>query len=309
MLEKERSLQQKEIEINERVARLERAEAEASRRFRSIDGNREPDATLSETDLLRLELDNLKREVRRNRTLAVDQSRHLPSPQIKIKEIVETIPQFNGHNISVMQFSRACKRALEMLPHPVYPETEANLVRMIRMRLQGYAYLVVEDETILTIEKLKDVLKAAFMPSSTLNYYRGALSNLHKGPDKHVLDYISRAKDLKQAILEEELKNHGDHLNEIEKSRIDYDALECFINGLPPEYRLSLKIEGCRTLTEAFNILIHVNQQLKRDAELAREQAKTRIPSTHVAIAKRTPCNICGKSGHTDDMCWRKPKT
>lgn len=308
LLDKERALQQREADINERFVKLERAEAETSRRFRTIDLDKEPETAMSDIELLRLELDNLKREIRRNRTPAVDHSRHLPSPQIKLKEIVDSIPCFNGHNISVLQFSRACKRAQEMLPHPVSPETEANLVRLIRMKLQGHAYIVVEDEPISTIEKLKDILKTAFMPSRTVNYYRGALANLHKRPDEHVLDYISRAKDLKQAILEEESKIHGDYLNEIERTRIDQDALECFTSGLPPEYRLPLKMEGCRTLTEAFNVLININQQLERDVERIRNQARNRIPATNVAVAKRVPCNICGKSGHTDDTCWQNPK-
>lgn len=307
LLEKEKALQQREAEINERFAKLERIEAESSRRFRTIDPDREADAMKTDTELLRLELDNLKREIRRTRTPATDYSRYPPSSQIKLKEIVDTIPLFNGHNISVLQFSRGCKRALEMLPHPVSPELEANLVRLIRMKLQGHAYLVIEDEPISTIEKLKDALKAAFMPSRTVNYYRGALANLQKKPDEHVLDYISRAKDLKQAILEEELKIHGDYLNEIERNRIDHDALECFTNGLPPDFRLPLKMEACRTLTEAFNTLIHINQQLERDMERSRNQARTRIPATNLTIAKRVPCNICGKSGHADNMCWLKP--
>lgn len=307
LLEKERALQKQEAEIKERYIKLERAEADCSRRFRTIDSDREAGVALSDTDLLRLELENLKREIRRTRTPAADYSRQSPPTQIKLKEIVDTIPLFNGHNISVLQFSRACKRALEMLPHPVSSDNEANLVRLIRMKLQGHAYLVVEDEPISTIEKLKDVLKAAFMPSRTVNYYRGALANLCKRPDEHVLDYISRAKDLKQAILEEELKIHGEYLNEIERSRIDHDALECFTSGLPPEYRLPLKMEGNRTLTEAFSTLIHINQQLERDAERSRNQTRIRIPATNVTIAKRAPCNICGKSGHADNMCWLNP--
>lgn len=312
LAEREVAVRAREIEIQKRWTVLQ--ELETPRRFRVLDATGEAetithDATstprgIAEVETLRAEIDSLRREIRRGRTPAADSWRNMSTPHIKLKEIVDTIPQFNGHNISVLQFTRACKRALEMLPAPVSPDLEANLVRLIRMKLQGHAYLVVEDETILTVESLRDLLKTTFMPNRTVNYYRGALANLHKKSDEHVLDYISRTKDLRQAIMEEEMKVRKEYFSEIEKCRIDDEALESFINGLPPEYRLPLRMEDCTILTEAFGALIRINQQHERDIERSRMQTKTRTPTANIAIAQRAPCNLCGKTGHIADRCW-----
>jgi len=113
----------------------------------------------------------------------------IPSPT----SALELIPKYDGHNIPVWQFARACKRARDSIPFV----DEAHLVHLIRNKLTGHAYLAVEDETHYTIEKFLDSLKKTFGTGRSSNYYRGQLSINYKKPNEHILDYIGRVKDLR----------------------------------------------------------------------------------------------------------------
>jgi len=251
---------------------------------------------MSELEALRAEIETLRREIRLSQP---NYQRPTWSPTVKLKEIVETIPTFDGHKPSVLQFTRACRRALTMLPVPTPPEAEENLVRLIKSRLQGHAYLVIEDEQVATIDGLCEALKEAFLPNRSTNYYRGELHNLYKKPSEHVLDYISRTKDLRQAILDVEVRTFGNRHTVADRDRIDHEVMDSFINGLPPELRMPLRLEPCRDLNEAYRALVKVNQLTERDAERARTV-------TSMQIAPKKTCTSCGKLGHLETDCWAK---
>jgi len=63
-------------------------------------------------------------------------------PNSSIRDALELVPKFDGHNMPVLQFARACKRAKELIPLT----NENHLVRLLRNKLIGHAYIAVEDE-------------------------------------------------------------------------------------------------------------------------------------------------------------------
>lgn len=82
-----------------------------------------------------------------------------------LRDALELVPSYDGHSIPVLDFARACKRVNKLVPST----NKAYLVRLLRNKLKGRAYLAIEDEMHDTIEALKFV----FRPGRTLNYYRG----------------------------------------------------------------------------------------------------------------------------------------
>ncbi|KOC63612.1 hypothetical protein WH47_02493 [Habropoda laboriosa] len=52
------------------------------------------------------------------------------------------------------------------------------------------------------IAALCNRLKNIFGPRHTVDHYRGELTNIYQGINEHVLDYISRVKDLRTAIID-----------------------------------------------------------------------------------------------------------
>jgi len=224
----------------------------------------------------------------RSSTFPLSQASTPMYPKSYIRDALELISKYDGHNIPVWQFARACKRARDSIPFV----DEAHLVHLIRNKLTGHAYLAVEDETHYTIEKFLDSLKKTFGTGKSSNYYRGQLSINYKKPNEHILDYIGRVKDLKSAIIEGDQTVLKRQLVIDEIALIDSFALESFYEGLPREFRTELKAEGYAGLTDAFAKAIAINKRLEKD-EFRAQNRNTRsceglpspLPSTPPGVS------------------------
>lgn len=220
----------------------------------------------------------------------------------KLKEITETIPRFDGYNISVLQFSRACKRAMDLfLEHPSR-EIEAMLVRRIRAKLDGHAYSVTEDQELQTVEQLVGLLKAAFQPAKSASHYKGQLANIYMKPRERVLDYTERIKELKQAIIEAETKESGE-LGDHQRRRIECEVLDALENGLPEEYELRMKHERYHDLTTAANALLRISRALERNRARTGKEGPREISRIHAITSEKIICTSCKEIGHMAKDC------
>ena len=219
-----------------------------------------------------------------NRTNIPDQD---PTPQIKLKDAIETVPTFNGHNIPVEQFARACNRAKVLVP----PQAEPQLARLLRNKLQDHACLAVEDRVFDSVNDLIKQLKRTFSPAKTSDHYRGELANIIKGTNEHVLEYISRVKDLRFAILEEDRDYYRDFARDHPED-LDRLTLDSFVDGLPPHTRTRLLQHNFDTLDEAFELAVLVDKKIDRDRQRFSEPKAPKII-----------CQICNKAGHEALSC------
>lgn len=221
-------------------------------------------------------------------------------PKSYLRDALELVPKYDGHNLPVWQFARACKRAKEAVPSV----DEALFVRMLRNKLSHHAYLAVEDENHLTVEKFLDSLKRIFGSGRSSNYYRGQLSMAYKKPNEHILDYIGRVKDLRTAIVEGDQTNLDRTLNETELATIESFALEALYEGLPREYRTELRAEGYSSFQDACSKILVINKRLEREEARNRNTRNFRdnsLPSNATRIPQRDPPNSSnGQSNHPD---------
>lgn len=170
-------------------------------------------------------------------------------PKVSFREATEYVPSFDGYNIPLTQFTRACRRARETIP----PHSEHNLTKLLINKLRGRAYYAVEDEPCDTVAQLVDLLNGAFGSPQTIDQYRGELSAIYLKPHEHVLDYISRVKDLRTTILDTERRLRG-QLNLHFLAEIDQLTSRSFCDGLPLEFRLQMRTDKYMPHTEAFAI-------------------------------------------------------
>lgn len=184
----------------------------------------------------------------------------------RLRDALETIPAFDGYKIPVHQFCRACLRAREMLPSHL----EVSLIQMTVNKLQGHAFLAVEDLTFVTVADLCEHLKNTFAPVKSLNQYRGELGNIFQKTNEHVLDYIARVKELKMAVREGEEKLQGSLTQSVEEN-LKAEVLEAFVRGLKPEIALRLKVEGL----EDFDKAVLKTVQLSKIIETEKARYKT----------------------------------
>lgn len=156
-------------------------------------------------------------------------------PQISFRDVLEKIPWFDGQNMPLLQFLRACLWAKEIFP----PSSEKILTRLLLTKLRGRAACVVEDEVCESITQLSDLLNSAFGPLKTIGEYRGELSSIYIKRGENINDYISRVKDLRFLILDMERRTRGSLTDEI-SAEIDALTAHSFCEGLPLNIRIQL---------------------------------------------------------------------
>ncbi|XP_068994137.1 caldesmon-like [Neodiprion pinetum] len=217
----------------------------------------------------------------------------LAEQSISVKDALAVVPKFDGKNITVMQFNRACKRALEM----VTPSLEGYLTRLIRSKLADRAYAVIEDESFATLQGLLDKLTEVFAPIRSANHYRGELGQLYKYADEHVLDYIGRTRDIKTGLIEAERRKNRE-LTNAEIIRLDEEVCEAFVGGLPSDCRNAVLIKGYSNLKTAYERAIDASKALELDRDRARSRGASRAESNNAE-----PCKHCGRSNHLTDQC------
>lgn len=202
------------------------------------------------------------------------------NPKVSFREATESIPNFDGYNISLAQFARACKRAREIVP----PACEYNLTKLIINRLRGRAYYAVEDEPCDTVTQLIDLLTGALGSPKTIDQYRGELSTCYLRSGEHMLDYISKIKDLRTAILDAERRERGGLCPAINRE-IDELTARSFCDGLPLQYRLQMRPEHHTLPFEAFSAA----KVLAKREELDRQRNARHTPTPRTDAMPRAP--------------------
>ncbi|XP_070521652.1 uncharacterized protein [Cardiocondyla obscurior] len=193
---------------------------------------------------------------------------------------------FDGYNIPLSQFTRACRRAKEIIPS----SSEKNLTKLLINKLRGRAYYAVENEPCDTITQLIDLLNDAFGQPKTIDQYRGELSTVYLKQHEHVLDYISRVKDLRTAILDAERRKNGS-LDARLSAEIDSLTARSFCDELPLEYRLQLTAEMYNRPADVF---ARVKAIAKRQ-ELDKQRFKSRIKNDRENYKRNQPVHPIGR--------------
>jgi len=108
-------------------------------------------------------------------------------------------------------------------------------------------------------------LKLIFGPNKSVDQYSGELANVFMKSNENIFDYISRVQELKNAIID------GERPDEEEKIRIERKAAISFINGLPPDLLVRVKLEQCFTLEDSVVAAI----QFLKTMEIENSRRKT----------------------------------
>lgn len=180
---------------------------------------------------------------------------------VGLKDVLNTIPNFNGYDISVFHFTRACEHAREMIPHNL----ESSLVRLVINKLQGRAFNTIIDREISSIRDLTTQLKNLFAPFKTLNEYRGELASIFQRPEENIIDYIGRFNDLKAALNDGMRQKYGNNIPLGLKNETDCDILDGFVRGLLPQIRDKLEIQKYSNLSSAIDKAVNISKVVEID--------------------------------------------
>lgn len=254
-----RSIEAEKLRMAEERAALAR-HTEVTGRSIDYDSTRENIAQIRE-ELRRMRAAVTPVEATTSRATAPAE-REEESPRISYREATDLVPYFDGSNIPLSQFTQACRRAKEVVPS----RCEFNLTKLLINKLRGRAYYAVEDETCGTVTQLIDLLTAAFGHSKTLDQYQGELGSIYLRPKEHIIDYISRVKELRSAILDCYRRQHYEIDNATVVS-VNKLVVRSFCEGLPLEYRLQIRASDFGTPQTVFSEAVRIAKRQEIDKQ------------------------------------------
>lgn len=179
---------------------------------------------------------------------------------IRLKDAIDTVPRFDGHKMSVFHFSKICERALDLIP--IYHEY--HLVQLIINKLQGHAYSAIEGVEFHTVLKLTKRLKLIFGPNKSVDQYRGELGNIYMKQNENIFDYIARVQELRTAIIDGESDLSG-NISERNRDAIEVTTLNSFINELPSDLLVRVKLERPKTFEEGISTAIQLSKTIEAE--------------------------------------------
>lgn len=179
---------------------------------------------------------------------------------IRLKDVIDSIPKYDGHKMSVFHFCKMCERALNLIP----AYHEYHLVQLVINKLYGHAYAAIEGIEYTTMFALTRRLRKIFGPNKSTDQYRGELANIYMRPNENILDYVERVKELRTLIIDGEIDIVG-NIDESVKYSIENSARESFINGLPSDLLVRVKLERHYTLEDAITTAIQLSKTLEAE--------------------------------------------
>ncbi|KAI4476273.1 hypothetical protein M0804_013727 [Polistes exclamans] len=164
----------------------------------------------------------------------------------KLSEYLETIPKFDGYNMSVHTFTKSCEQVTNKLQK--YPAKE--IINRLKFRLSGYAYKLLDDIDFQTVDAFIKYINDFFLQLKRLKEYMEELGALRQRRNETVEQYACRTKELENVLIHSikySILNTSNYLIEETKK----DILNRFLIGLNDVIRLRLQISECRDLDEA----------------------------------------------------------
>jgi len=174
-------------------------------------------------------------------------------------EIIAPVPIFDGYNITVSRFINSCRH----VQRQVSRQEEADVVRLLKNKLYGKAYMALYWRKFTNITQLIDKLKFLFMHS--WQYYQ-KLDRLFLRRREDILDYIDRAQDLYDDIIEAE-RIENEPLTNSAISEIDHRFSTSFFRGLPVRIRQQMmrnENKPSEKPYEVFEAAIKATRQLEK---------------------------------------------
>lgn len=145
---------------------------------------------------------------------------------------IKIIPLFNGKNIPVEVYIKACELAKSILP----PGSETYVTKIIRIKLIGEARDAVQDQKFTQISQLTSYLKnIVYTVVTNISTTIGELGRIYQRDEELIISYANRLKTNKENILEAYCVSSKIPIDPIPKISLEEELRAAFIKNLKPE--------------------------------------------------------------------------
>ena len=213
---------------------------------------------------------------------------------VTLRDALMVVPEFNGRNIPLAQFIEGCNEAKCMIE----PESEINVVKLLRSKIKGEARQAISGQVFLTIDELETFLKNIYTPARTIPQLLGEPGQEFHKDYENVITYAKRIRGIGTRILEvRSIENRGlidpNYRSSIENTLIDY-----FKRGLKFELEQRLGNEEVKDVNNLIKNAITIKRKLGAQKNLRKTTVNSRTEYNHLRTRRMFLCRNCNKEGH-----------
>ena len=291
IFEQERRLREEERKIEKRRLKFENKDSLIEQLRRELQESRASQPSTSRRD------DNISSQLSDTPASRFRETEYREPENISnfaLREAIASIPTFDGQSSSATRFIQACKQTRTMVPRHM----EGPLAKLIRGKLRGRAYAAVEDSECHSIEALCDILRDTFGPCMDINELKGDLAHIYMKKREYILDYISRVKELRNAII--------DCDRDLVDTRVYQLTARRFLKGLPNQIYTNMHRVEDQPLPVIFREAIKNFQRLElEESRLGPEPRHVQFVETRNAKPREPEIDPTTYRRH--DNSWRSP--
>ena len=224
---------------------------------------------------------------------------------LSLKDALDLIPRFNGQNISLTQFLDGCQEALSILPQ----DYEAELAKLIRMRLYGDALNSVRGQNFKEISEITEFLETVYGSAKTFHDWEGELARIKQKSNETVIVYLNRLKEIESEIFKAAKREKRFTEKEEYEKELESDCIKFFLKGLRWEIRARMGKPA--TLKEARELALEVEREyacsvieddVKEENKIKTSRENKRVNVVNQDIEQIT-CAYCKRIGHGAVNC------
>lgn len=208
-------------------------------------------------------------------------------PRITTREALELVPVYDGRNMTLLHFLRACRRGRDRIP----ASHERQFAQAIYSKLRGLAADAVDEDQCDSVNQIEEQLNYSFGSLKTADECRGDLRNLVLRRGESVVTYIARVRDMRYTLLELERKERGT-LHQGELRKIEAIVATAFCHGLPPEIRCEIPPTGYADFSVASAHAQATTRLNERYAERRSREERERYNPRNQPLAHSTPMRL-----------------
>ena len=218
---------------------------------------------------------------------------------VTLRDALMVVPEFNGRNIPLAQFIEGYNEAKCMIE----PESEINLVKLIRSKITGEARQAISGQVFLNIDELKTFFKNIYTPARTIPQLLGELGHEYQKDHENVITYANRIRDIGTRILEvRSLENRG-IIDANFRASIENTLVDSFKRGLKFELEKRLGNEEVEDVNNVIKNAITIERKLEAQKNLRKTTANNRVEDNNLRTRRMFLRRICNKEGHEAGQC------
>lgn len=220
---------------------------------------------------------------------------------LSIKIALESIPRFDGTNVAVREFVRACKTSRKLIPN----FNENLFIQLIITKLTGNASTVFGDREVTSLDQLYNDLALLFGDTKSIPTLQAELSTIKQTSDETVGSFACRVIELLNR-LEERVKTENEKaVGDVLLIYFKQTAIKSFMRGLKRDLESRLATTSPKSIQEAVELARQAELEIR---EINQIHGYRSYSSNNYAAKVQNPvtCNYCGKTNHKEEDCFKK---